>query len=401
MPVKSEKATIWTPTFISIFIANFATQMGQYTMNTLIPKYVNYMGATASMVGLVTSMFAVTALVLRPITGPAFDYFSKKKLYMLAVFTIFVAFIGYSSARTVPVMIVFRLLHGVGIGCTAPLGLAIATDSLPAEKIGYGVGMFSLGQAVASAIGPSIGLSLSRRIGYSPTFLVGAVLMGISCVLCLLIKEQSVERQGKFAISPDRIFARAAVMPAVIYSFLSLAYSCINSFIAIYGEDRGVEQIGLFFTAYAIVLIFSRPISGTISDKFGVSCVIVPACALFALSFFLISISTSLPMFIAAGAVSACGYGALQPAIQSLCMRGVPKNRRGAAANTNYAGADLGNLIGPVIAGRIVEAVQQSSGSTVNGYSSMYRWMILSIGIALVLYLLNAKKLSSKKSSPQ
>lgn len=397
MSVKAEKATIWTPTFLSIFIANFATQMGQFTMNTLIPKYVNYMGATATMVGLVTSMFAVTALILRPVTGPAFDYFSKKKLYMLAVFTIVVAFIGYSSARTVPMMIVFRLLHGIGIGCTAPLGLAIATDSLPAEKLGSGVGVFSLGQAVASAIGPSIGLSLSRSIGYSHTFMIGAVVMGIACALCMLIKEQPMERQGKFTISPDRIFARPAVMPAVIYAFLSLAYSCINSFIAIYGEERGVEQIGLFFTAYAIVLIFSRPISGSISDRFSVGSVIVPACVLFGVSFFMISISSSLPLFLAAGAISACGYGALQPAIQSLCMRGVDKSRRGAAANTNYAGADVGNLMGPVIAGRIVETVQQSTGSAVAGYSSMYRWMIIPIGIALALYLLSSKKLSGKK----
>lgn len=397
MSVKAEKATIWKPTFLSIFIANFATQMGQFTMNTLIPKYVNYMGATATMVGLVTSMFAVTALILRPVTGPAFDYFSKKKLYMLAVFTIVVAFIGYSSARTVPMMIVFRLLHGIGIGCTAPLGLAIATDSLPTEKLGSGVGVFSLGQAVASAIGPSIGLSLSRSIGYSHTFMIGAVVMGIACALCMLIKEQSMERQGKFTISPDRIFARPAVMPAVIYAFLSLAYSCINSFIAIYGEERGVEQIGLFFTAYAIVLIFSRPISGSISDRFSVGSVIVPACVLFGVSFFMISISSSLPLFLAAGAISACGYGALQPAIQSLCMRGVDKSRRGAAANTNYAGADVGNLMGPVIAGRIVEAVQQSTGSAVAGYSSMYRWMIIPIGIALALYLLSSKKLLGKK----
>ncbi len=397
MSVKAEKATIWKPTFLSIFIANFATQMGQFTMNTLIPKYVNYMGATATMVGLVTSMFAVTALILRPVTGPAFDYFSKKKLYMLAVFTIVVAFIGYSSARTVPMMIVFRLLHGIGIGCTAPLGLAIATDSLPTEKLGSGVGVFSLGQAVASAIGPSIGLSLSRSIGYSHTFMIGAVVMGIACALCMLIKEQPMERQGKFTISPDRIFARPAVMPAVIYAFLSLAYSCINSFIAIYGEERGVEQIGLFFTAYAIVLIFSRPISGSISDRFSVGSVIVPACVLFGVSFFMISISSSLPLFLAAGAISACGYGALQPAIQSLCMRGVDKSRRGAAANTNYAGADVGNLMGPVIAGRIVEAVQQSTGSAVAGYSSMYRWMIIPIGIALALYLLSSKKLLGKK----
>ena len=391
-----KKDTIWTPTFISIFIANFATQMGQFMMNTLIPKYVNYLGATASVVGMVTSMFAVTALALRPITGPAFDYFSKKKLYMLSVFTIVIAFIGYSTAQSVPVMVVFRLLHGIGIGCTAPLGLAIASDSLPSDKIGSGVGIFSLGQAVASAIGPSIGLSLAKGIGYSATFMIGAAVMGIACALCFFIKDLPVQNRGKFKISPDRIFAKQAILPAVLYAFVSLAYSCINSFIAIYGDERGVEQIGLFFTAYALVLIFSRPMSGSISDRFGVGKVIVPGCLLFALSFFIISFASSLPMFLLAGAVSACGYGALQPAVQALCMRSVPRDRRGAAANTNYAGADVGQLLGPVISGRIVELVQASSGSVAAGYAAMYRWMTIPIGIALLLYIFNAKAFNQK-----
>ena len=75
---KSKSSSIWTPTFISIFIVNFALNMGQFMMNTLIPKYADHLGATASIVGLVSSMFAVTALAIRPLAGPAFDFFSKK-----------------------------------------------------------------------------------------------------------------------------------------------------------------------------------------------------------------------------------------------------------------------------------------------------------------------------------
>lgn len=393
MSAESKKVTMWNPTFISIFIVNFAMNMGQFMMNTLVPKYANYLGATAAVVGTVTSMFAITALAIRPLAGPAFDYFSKKRLLSCAIGIIALAFVGYSQATTIPMMMACRLLHGIGIGCTAPLALAIASDSLPDEKMGSGIGIFSLAQAVSSAIGPSIGLNLSKSIGYNTTFALGAAVMCFSLVLSFFIKEKPKAKEGKFAIRLDKIVAKEAIIPACIMVFLAMAYSCINSFIAIYGGECGVDQIGLYFTAYAICLLLSRPLSGTISDKYGLDKAIIPACIMFATSFFMISISKSLPMFLVSGAISDFGYGACQPAMQALCMKCVSKERRGAGANTNYMGVDLGNLIGPTLAGTITERVQATTGSTVAGYSTMYRCMIIPIAIGVIIFLINRKNL--------
>ena len=390
---EKKSTTIWNASFTSIFIVNFVLNMGQYMMNTLIPKYANYLGATASIVGLVSSMFAITALCIRPVAGPSFDYFSKKRLLMIAIGIIALAFVGYSISSNVYMVMAFRLLHGFGVGCTAPLGLAIASDSLPEEKMGSGLGIFSLAQAVSSAVGPSIGLNLSKAIGYNKTFAIGAVTIGIACAMTTIIKENYTRPTEPFRIRKDRIIAKEAILPAVIMAFLSMAYACINSFIAIYGEARGVDQIGLFFTVYAGFLLVSRPMSGTISDRYGLDKVIIPACCCFALSFLVMSISTSLILFLVAGAISAFGYGACQPAMQALCMRCVSKDRRGVGANTNYFGVDIGQLMGPTIAGRIVEAVQASSSVAVQGYAVMYRVMIIPIMCAMVLFLLTKKRL--------
>ena len=392
-----QKVSIWNASFISIFVVNFALNMGQYMMNTLIPKYANYLGATASIVGVVSSMFAITALVIRPVAGPAFDYYSKKKLLMLAIGVIAVAFAGYSLSNSVTMIMIFRLLHGFGMGCTAPLALAIAGDSLPEEKMASGLGIFSLAQAISSAVGPSIGLALSTNIGYNKTFALGAGAVAFACVLTAVIREpKHEEHKEPFRIQADRIIAKDAILPAVIMAFLSMAYACINSFIAIYGEARGVEQIGLFFTVYAVGLLMSRPLSGTIADRYGLDKVVVPACILFSLAFFIMSIADSLWIFLIAGGISAFGYGACQPAMQALCMKCVPKERRGAGANTNYFGVDIGQLSGPVIAGKIVESIQNSTGVITEGYAVMYRCMIIPISIAMVIFLLKKKKLMAK-----
>ena len=74
------ESKIWNTTFINILVVNFCHQMGQQMMNTLVPKYANALGANAYTVGLLSSVFAISSLLIRPVSTPAFDSFSKKKL---------------------------------------------------------------------------------------------------------------------------------------------------------------------------------------------------------------------------------------------------------------------------------------------------------------------------------
>ena len=76
--------------------------------------------------------------------------------------------------------------------------------------------------------------------------------------------------------------------------------------------------------------------------------------------------------------VSAFGYGACQPSVQTLCMKCVPKEKRGAGSSTNYIGQDLGNLVGPLIAGSLAGRF---------GYAAMWRIMIIPVALALLIVL--------------
>ncbi|MDD6678136.1 MAG: MFS transporter [Firmicutes bacterium] len=390
-PMK-RKDTIWNPVFTSVFIANVCAQMGQQMMNTLVPKFAHSLGAAASTVGFVSSVFAITALAIRPVSGPAADSFSKKKLLILSNICTVVAFLAYSMSTEVSMVVAARLLHGIGVGMSSPLCLAMASNSLPDSKLGSGVGVFSLGQAVSQAIGPTIGLSLSRAIGYSQTFLVGTAVMAAAIVCAFMIREMPEDRP-KFRISLDRIIAKGAIRPSVVMFFLGASYSCLSSFLAIYGGARGVDQIGLFFTAYACTMLVTRPICGKLIDKLGFEKVLVPGIVFFACSFALVSMAKSLPGFILAGVVGACGYGVCQPTVQSLCMRCTPKNQRGAAGNTNYIGMDCGMLFGPTVSGFVVDSLMKSGVQAVDAYSKMYLIMTIPMMIGLAYFLLALKRI--------
>lgn len=394
----ANRQTIWNKAFVSIFLINIVLNVGQFMMNTLIPKFAEHLGGTALIVGMVSSMFAVTALGIRPVVGPATGYFRHNRLLAAAIGMIIVAFICYGFASTIGMLVVGRLFHGVGMGFLAPLCLSLASDALPSHKIASGIGIFSLGQAVATAIGPSIGLELVKGVGYNHTFQIGAALMAVVLLLALRLRTRAPNREQGFRISMSTVVAPEVVLPALIMLFLAGAYSTINSFILIYGKACGVQEIGLFFTAYAVCVLFTRPFSGRMADKYGLDKILIPAMLMFALSFVLISFSRTLPMFLLSGAVSAFGYGICQPVIQTLCMKLVPQERRGIAGNTSYIGVDIGYLVTPSIAGAIV-TLSQSGGGAVAGYAVMFQVMTLPIAIALVLFLFRRRRLMAAAES--
>lgn len=395
----ADKESIWNSAFINIFVINIILNLIQFMTTALIPKFAAHLGATATIIGMVTSMFAITALGVRPIVGPSSSYFKKNNLLAASTAIIILAFICYGLASNISMIIAGRLLHGIGMGFLAPISLALASDALPESRMASGIGVFSLGQAIATAIGPMLGLELVRVYGYSAVFLISACATCLVLVLSLRLKTEAPVPNQRFTISLNNIIAPEVIIPTVIMFFLAGAFSCINSFILIYGGAIGIEEIGLFFTAYAVCLLFTRPVSGRISERYGISATIIPGILIFALSFILISFSRSLPMFILAGAVSACGYGICQPSIQTLCMKLVSSERRGVAGNTNYIGVDAGYLITPSIAGFIVSMVQDKGGSEVSGYAAMYRFMTIPILIAFAVFLWNRKHLTGSKTA--
>lgn len=384
---QEEPDKIFNITFISVFVANMLLQLGQQMMNTLVAKYADTLGATAALVGFVVGIFAFSSLIFKVVAAPAIDTFNKKYILMGAVLIMAVSYGGYSFSYNIYMLMFFRMLQGVGQAFTITCCLALASEALPASRLGTGLAYFSLAQAVCQAIGPTVGLYLSNTFGFRTAFIVGAVIMLAAAFAAARIKIP-FKKVKKFRITLESVIAKEAVVPAVIMFFLMLTYSNINSFLVIYAGEKGCgANIGFFFTVYALTLLFTRPVVGRLADKFGLSKMFLPAMCCFALAFFLISCAGTLPALLFAAFVSAFGYGACYPLVQTLCMKCVPGEKRGAASSTNYIGSDFGQMLGPSMAGMIADHL---------GYTVMWRIMILPIFMAMAMVVIFRKKIDAR-----
>ena len=366
---------IWNTSFIGVFFISAANALGHHMMNVLAALYADSFGAGATIVGLATSAFAYTALALRFVSSPAIDAFNRKRILNGSVLVTAAAFFLYATAPNVAFLIIARLVHGVSTAFMSSCTLTMAADALPPRKMNSGIGFFSLAQAICMAIGPACGMAMVGAIGFSATFTATGFFMIAAFVVSLFLKEKPHPRRP-FKITLGNAFAREAALPAIVAGLLALSFSNINSFLALCAAERGVENIGLFFTVDALLMLLSRPITGGLADRHGLMKVILPCIVCFAASLVIICIAHSLWMFLVAAALCAFGYGATGPMLQTACVESVPPERRGAGSGAYYIGLDTGTLIGPVAAGAIVSS---------SNYETMWISLIVPIAIAFAL----------------
>ena len=187
------------------------------------------------------------------------------------------------------------------------------------------------------------------------------------------------------------MFSKGAVTPALLIALLSMPFSCINAFIVIYGNLLGIEGMGAYFAVYAGCLLATRPLFGSLSDKHGVQRIIPIGLCFFVASILVLTFASSLPVFLLAAVIGACGYGAVIPLLQSLGFLCSPYDARGAASNTTFLGLDAGNLMGPTIGGMIVSLFIVSGASEAQSYNGMLFVLIIPVLIAFIVFLIVRK----------
>lgn len=388
------RSTVWNPIFIGICVANLFYYLGLSCVNTLITKYADYLGASGTIVGTVASIFAVTALLMKLFCGPATVSFSKKVIALTSLAVVAVAFLLISLTRSVPLMIIARLVQGVGTGFAPVTLLTLASTSLPKDKIVTGIGYYSVIQVIGNAVAPTFALKFYPVIGYNWTFALATfcIIIGMVIIFCLKFPEPEKKAAVKFNIRLNTIIAKEALVPMILLMIVHMAMMSAQNFIVLFSESVGVMDISLFFTFSAIALFLSRPLSAQLSNRIGARKVLIPAFVVFGIGLVGLAFSTTLWQFLMWSVIYSLGLGCTQPNLQALCIKSVPEERSGVAANSSFIGNDSGSFIGPIIAGVISEQW---------GYQSIYFASVAYCGVGLlisVLFYNNLKRIEQPEA---
>ena len=387
-PAGKASGTIWTKAFIAIFMVALFQTMGQFIAHTLVPKYADSLGASASLIGLISGLYAGTALAFRPITSPTYDMFNKKNILAIALSVTTLSFVVFFLSNNITWIMIGRALQGLGIGVAGPMGLSIVASALPRESYSKGVSLYTVTQAFGQAIGPSIGLELSQKIGYQKTFLCSAVLMLIAVILTRFCADTPVSGDKHYRVGFKNVFSKDAIPGALVMLFACMPYASISAMMTIYGGHLGIDKIGLYFTFYAIGLLVFKPLLGGFADKYGFAKVMVGAMVVYAAAFIMFGFARTLPPLLIGALVAAAGYGVLHPTLQALCMRTALPEQTGVAANTLYFFQDIGLFVGPYLSGMAIDMFKAAGDGPADAYAKSFMLMVVPLAISAVLTIL-------------
>ena len=380
---------LWTKNFIIITLLNFLIFFSFQMLQPTLPIYVKELGGTDSVVGLVTGIFTVSALIARPFAGKTLDKIGRKPVFIIGLAIFAASVLAYSWLPIIGLILFFRLIHGFGWGISNTAVNTIASDNIPKSRFGEGMGYFSLASSLAMAIAPAVGLSYITKYSFSNLFLIASALI-ITVLLLVAFSEYTKPKKTSEATAKtstkDSLYEKSSIRPSIVIFFVCTTYGAVVSFISLYATEKGIENIGLFFTVYAVSLLVSRPVFGHINDRFGPDFSVIPGLIMLFIAMLLLWQASVLIMFLLVGCIYGIGFGAVQATIQTMAVAHVPTQRRGAANATFFTGFDSGIGFGSIIFGMIASAL---------GYSNMYMLASAAIVIAFIFYVLLAKKSKS------
>lgn len=367
---------LWTRDFILICLTNLAIFTGFQLLMPALPLYLDKLGATAGMMGVVTGVFTISALLVRPWAGLQLDRQGRRGIYLAGLIIFVISVFLYNWATSLALLLVLRLVHGFGWGMSTTASGTIATDLIPPQRRGEGMGYFGLFGNLAMAVAPALGLWVARGLGFTVLFFTSTALALVGVLLASSIHYPPVQKAAD-GVRPA-LFEASALRPSLIVFFVTITYGGVVTFIAKYAFDNGIANVGLYFTVYAVLLMASRPVAGLLFDRRGDLPVVLPGMVMLIAAMLVLAQARSLPLFLVAGALNGLGFGAVQPTLQALSVAQAPPQRRGAANGTFFSAFDLGIGIGSILLGAVAQAV---------GFSQMY---MISAGVGvlgLLVYL--------------
>jgi DHA2 family multidrug resistance protein len=184
----------------------FGTLMGTIDssiVNVAVPHLRGALGATVEQITWVSTGFILANVIVMPLTAFLGRLFGQKRVYMIAL-ALFVIGSGLCGlARSLPALVIFRVLQGLGAGALQPTEQAILRQTFPPKEQGMAMALFGVAVVIGPAFGPSIGGYIVDNYAWPWIFYIN---LPVGALALFMV--------SRFVHEPDDIRASNAAMAA-------------------------------------------------------------------------------------------------------------------------------------------------------------------------------------------
>jgi len=157
---------------LTVTLATFMELLDTSIANVSLPYIAGGLGRSFDEVTWILTTYLVANAVVLPMSAWLSRVFGRKNYYMacVALFTITSFFCGI--APSLNIMLIARVLQGVGGGGLAPVEQAILVDTFPPAKRASAFALYTVAIVTAPAIGPVLGGWITDNYNWRWVFLI-------------------------------------------------------------------------------------------------------------------------------------------------------------------------------------------------------------------------------------
>ncbi len=350
------KKTLWIIALIAVVNA-----LGYGIIIPILYSYSRKFGLTDFENGLLFSVFSVCQFIATPLIGRLSDAYGRRPLLLVSLLGTVGSFVLMAVAPNAFWLFVARALDGITAG-NIPVALAVISDTTEPKDRAKGFGIIGASFGFGFTFGPAIS-ALTIHWGTAVPFLIAGSIAFIAFLLTLVLLPETNTHKGIQVtrhVFDFRHLFHALIDPAIGKTLLVSFLVMLGFSIFIYAfQPMSVEllhlsarEISVIFTAIGIVgLISQGAVIPRVIRRFGERPVLVGSLISSVITFALLYMTRSYPLFVTIVLVQAFANGFSNPVIQALLSKEADAKSQGAIMGINASYQSIGQIVGPVIGG--------------------------------------------------
>jgi len=262
--------------FSSLYATRFAGSFGFMTVMTLLPTYIEALGATGVTIGLfITALELARTVGIVPLAW-AGDRYSKRVLLVVALAVSAVAYVVFAGVSSIEGFLVARVLQGLGLTGTGLLSLALIGELAPDDGRANYIGKynaFRMAAGIAGTLGAGILYALT---GFGVLFGLLTVLLVVAAVSVWAFVESDNTQIEGFAFT-DLAMNRRILTLTSFRAQYAVAVTLVRKWVPIFvgvsaaqgGLAYGTVVVGAVLAVEKFTNMLCQPLAGRLSDERG------------------------------------------------------------------------------------------------------------------------------------
>ncbi|HEY3695827.1 DHA2 family efflux MFS transporter permease subunit [Phenylobacterium sp.] len=175
----------------SVMAATIMQSLDSTIANVALPHMQGELSATQDQMGWVLTSYIVAAAITIPLSGWLANAFGRRKVFLASIvlFTVTSALCG--AAVTLPQIVLFRFLQGVGGAALVPLSQAVLFDINDPKDFGRAMAIWAGSAQAGNIFGPALGGWLTDNLSWRWVFYINLPIGVLAFVGLLLTMPES------------------------------------------------------------------------------------------------------------------------------------------------------------------------------------------------------------------